>query len=273
MRFPKIALLGIAALTGTALLAQEPKETPQPPAASTEAAAPAVTAAPVAPVAPTFSDEQAIEAFGWFLAHQSGLVALGFTKAEIEVLARGMGAAVAGEPSPNPMEKIGPTIQALIGKRRETALKAMREQGLAETTKFMTEIRAKPGVVSLDDGLAYEVVTPGSGPKPRADQWVKVNYVGRLVSGAVFDRSEEGQPAEFGLDGVIPGWREGLTQVNQGSKVILYIPPQLAYGDQGSPDIPPGSTLIFEVELLEVKDAPPAGTEAPSTGAPEEPKP
>ncbi|HEY5551984.1 MAG TPA: FKBP-type peptidyl-prolyl cis-trans isomerase [Opitutaceae bacterium] len=246
MRFPKIAFLGIAALTGAVLNAQEMKPNSEP----TEA--------------PTFTDEQAVEAFGWFLAHQSGLVALGFTKEEIEVMGRGMALAVTGQPSPHEFEKIGPTIQALIAKRKESALTKMREQGVAESTQFMTEIRAKAGVVSMDNGMAYEVISEGTGPKPRADQWVKVNYVGKLISGAVFDRSEEGKPVEFGLDGVIDGWREGLQQVNQGSKVILYIPPQLAYGDQGSPEIPPASTLIFEVELLEVKDAPPAEPAVPA---------
>jgi FKBP-type peptidyl-prolyl cis-trans isomerase FkpA len=254
MRFPKFALLGIAALTGAALNAQEIKLNLEPTAA---------------PAAPTFTDEQAIEAFGWFLAHQSGLVALGFTKEEIELMGRGMAIAVSGQPSPHDFEKIGPTIQALIAKRKEEAFTRLRNQGLAETAQFMTEVRAKAGVVSMENGMAYEVVSPGSGPKPRPEQWVKVNYVGKLVSGAIFDRSEEGKPVEFQLSGVIDGWREGMQNVNQGSKVVLYIPPHLAYGDNGTPEIPPGSTLIFEVELVEVNDAPteaPAEATAPVTG-------
>ena len=250
MRFPKFALLCIAALTGAALNAQENKLNVEPPA-------------PPAP--PAFTDEQAIEAFGWFLAHQSGLVALGFSKEEVELMSRGMAIAVSGEPSPHDFEKIGPTIQALIAKRKDEAFTRLRNQGLAETAQFMTEVRAKPGVVSMDNGMAFEVVTAGDGPKPRADQWVKVNYVGKLVSGVIFDRSEEGKPVEFGLDGVIDGWREGMQNVNQGSKVVFYIPPHLAYGDNGTPEIPPGSTLIFEVELVEVKDAPPPEADAPAT--------
>lgn len=254
MRFPKSALLGIAVLTGAALNAQEIKLNLEP-------------TAPEAP--PAFTDAQAIEAFGWFLAHQSGLVALGFSREEIELMSRGMATAVSGEPSPHEFEKIGPTIQALIAKRKDDAFARMRAQGLAETAKFMTDVRAKAGVVSMDNGMAYEVVSAGAGPKPRAEQWVKVNYVGKLVSGAVFDRSEEGKPVEFQLSGVIDGWREGLQNVNQGSKVILYIPPHLAYGDNGTPEIPPGSTLIFEVELVEVNDAATdaaAGATAPATG-------
>jgi FKBP-type peptidyl-prolyl cis-trans isomerase len=251
MRFQKFALLGIAALIGAALNAQEI----QP---NTEAAAAAIP--------PAFTDAQAIEAFGWFLAHQSGLVALGFTKEEVELMSRGMAVAVSGQPSPHDFEKIGPTIQALIAKRKDEAFTRLRNQGLEETAQFMTEVRAKEGVVTMDNGMAYEVISAGTGPKPRADQWVKVSYVGKLVSGAVFDRSEEGNTVEFALDGVIDGWREGMQNVNEGSKVILYIPPHLAYGDNGTPEIPPGSTLIFEVELLEVKDAPPADAAAPATG-------
>jgi FKBP-type peptidyl-prolyl cis-trans isomerase len=248
MRFPKIALLGIAVLTGAALNAQEIK----------------LNLDPTTP--PAFTDEQALEAFGWFLAHQSGMVALGFSKEEVEIMKRGMALAVSGEPSPHDFEQISPSIQTLVGKRREAALERLRLQGLADTQKFMTEIRAKEGVISMGNGLAYEIVSPGDGPKPRADQWVKVNYVGRFIDGTVFDSSPEGTPAEFGLDGVIDGWSEGMQQVNKGSKVILYIPPHLGYGDNGADRIPPSATLIFEVELVDVMDAPPPEAAVPATG-------
>ncbi len=238
MRYPKTALLAIMALSSAIVSAQDIKLNMEP------------------TPAPTFTDEQAIEAFGWFLARNTGLIALGFTEKEVATLSRGMAKAVTGEKLPYEIEQIGPSIQALIGKRQDAALAKMREHGLQESAKFMTEIRTKPGVVSLPNGSAYEVVSAGTGPKPREDQMVKVNYTGRLISGDVFDSSEPGVPVEFVLDSVIPGWREGLVHVNQGSKVMLYIPPHLAYGDSGSPEIPPSSTLIFEVELLEVRDAP-----------------
>lgn len=247
MRFTKFALVGMMALGAAVLSAQDIKLNLDQPAA---------------PEAPAFTDEEAIESFGWFLAHQTGLVALGFSNDEIAILSRGMAKAVRGEAAPQDFEKIGPKIQSIIGARREAALSKMRDQGLAESLKFFEEVRAKEGVVSLPSGLAYEIVTEGTGPKPRKDQMVKVNYTGRLISGQVFDSSEGGEPAEFVLDGVIEGWSEGLTYVPQGSKVILYIPPHLAYGDTGSGEIPPGSTLIFEVELLEVKDAPKPEAEA-----------
>lgn len=256
MRFPKTALLAVATLSGAVAFAQDIKINLDPNAATAE----------VPVVAPTFTDEQAIESFGWFLAHQSGLVALGFNESEVATISRGMAKAVSGQPAPQDFTLIGSKIQELIGKRQEVALDKMRQQGLAESVAFMTEVRAKAGVVSLPNGLAYEVISAGTGPKPREDQIVTVNYVGRLISGVIFDRSGEGAPVEFNLGGVISGWREGLVHINQGSKAVLFIPPHLAYGDSGSDDIPPSSTLIFEIELLEVKDAPKAAAEPAPTG-------
>ena len=250
MRLYKLALLGTMALSGAALSAAD---TPAAKPAA-DASVPNITLN-LPKTEETFTKDQTIEAFGWFLAQQTGLVALGFTKDEIAALSRGMSAAVNGQPAPYDMNKIGPSIQSLLAARRQTALAKMREEGMAETAKFMAEVKTRPGVVTLDDGLAYQIVKEGDGPAPRPDQFVKVNYVGRLVDGTEFDRSEEGKPVEFGLKSVIPGWSEGLTHVKKGGKAILYIPPQLAYGDQGAPGIRPGSTLVFEVELLDVKDA------------------
>ena len=81
-----------------------------------------------------------------------------------------------------------------------------------------------------------------------------MHYTGKLIDGTVFDSSvQRGEPAEFPLDQVIPGWTEGIQKVNKGGKITLYVPPQLAYGDEGRPSIPPGSTLVFDVELLDIK--------------------
>ncbi len=94
---------------------------------------------------------------------------------------------------------------------------------------------------------------------------MKVNYTGTLVDGTVFDSSaQRGQPAEFPLDGVIPGWTEGIQKIGKGGKIKLYVPPELGYGDEGRPGIPPGSTLIFDVELLDIKPTP----AAPAAAAP-----
>ena len=113
--------------------------------------------------------------------------------------------------------------------------------------------KSKPGVVTLPSGLQYTVLTEGTGPKPTLQDQVKCHYTGSLVDGHVFESSyTNGQPATFGVGGVIKGWTEALQLMNTGSKWRLFIPSQLAYGDADNGPIPGGSTLIFDVELLEI---------------------
>lgn len=120
--------------------------------------------------------------------------------------------------------------------------------------EYMAENAKKDGVVTTASGLQYEILTPAEGAKPVASDRVKVHYHGTLLDGTVFDSSiERGTPAEFGITQVIAGWQEGLQLMNVGSKVRFVIPSDLAYGDQGAGQmIAPGTTLIFEVELLEI---------------------
>jgi len=121
-------------------------------------------------------------------------------------------------------------------------------------TDFLEENKKKPGVTTTESGLQYEVITQGYGPQPSAQDVVRVHYKGTLINGNEFDSSySRNQPAEFPLDGVIRGWTEGLQLMNTGSKYRLVIPSNLGYGPQGmGPQIPPDSTLIFEVELLDI---------------------
>lgn len=124
------------------------------------------------------------------------------------------------------------------------------EQGKA----FLEENKKRPNVVTLPSGLQYEVITEGKGKKPQATDQVKCHYEGTLIDGTLFDSSvKRGQPAVFGVNQVIPGWVEALQLMPEGSKWKLYIPSELAYGAQGAGEmIPPHSTLVFEVELIEV---------------------
>ncbi len=119
---------------------------------------------------------------------------------------------------------------------------------------FLEANKKKPGVVSLPSGLQYEVITEGKGIKPLARNKVTCHYHGTLIDGTVFDSSvKRGQPATFPLNMVIKGWTEGLQLMQVGSKWRFFIPPQLAYGDrQTGAHIGPNSTLVFEVELLDV---------------------
>ena len=123
-----------------------------------------------------------------------------------------------------------------------------------EGEKFLAENKTKSGVLTTESGLQYQVVTEGKGAKPTAADKVKVHYTGTLLDGTKFDSSvDRGEPAEFGVGQVIKGWTEGLQIMPVGSKYIFWIPSELAYGEQGAgADIKPGSTLKFEVELLDI---------------------
>jgi FKBP-type peptidyl-prolyl cis-trans isomerase len=134
-----------------------------------------------------------------------------------------------------------------LAEEREMANKQAENEFLAENSK-------KPGVNVTGSGLQYEVIREGNGPKPAATDTVRVHYEGTLTDGTVFDSSySRGEPIEFPLDGVIPGWTEGLQLMGEGGKYRLIIPSALGYGPQGAGgQIPPYSTLIFEVELLNI---------------------
>lgn len=129
------------------------------------------------------------------------------------------------------------------------------KQAQTSSDTFLTENAKKAGIKTTASGLQYLVTKEGTGKQPAASSVVKVHYTGKLVDGTVFDSSvERGEPIEFPLNQVIPGWTEGLQLMKEGGKATLYIPSQLGYGEQGVPGtIPPHSTLIFDVELIEVK--------------------
>jgi len=126
------------------------------------------------------------------------------------------------------------------------------EANLRSSEQFLAENAGKEGVTVTESGLQYEVVSEGSGPKPTEDSRVRVHYEGRLVNGRVFDSSiERGEPVDFGVTEVIPGWTEALQLMPEGSKWKLYIPPNLGYGENAPPAIGPNQALIFDVELLQ----------------------
>lgn len=134
----------------------------------------------------------------------------------------------------------------------------MQEKIAADTQAaekvFFDENKNKEGVITLESGLQYEIINEGNGQKPSATDQVQCHYEGQLLDGTVFDSSiKRGQPASFGVNQVIPGWVEALQLMPEGSKWRLYIPAALGYGANGAGDvIPPYSTLIFDVELLEI---------------------
>jgi len=148
-------------------------------------------------------------------------------------------------------QKMQAQAQEMQAKAHEAAAPA-RKAG----EEFLSTNKSKEGVVSLPSGLQYKILKAGTGPKPTANDTVTCNYRGTLINGKEFDSSfNRGQPATFQVGGVIKGWTEALQLMPVGSKWQLFIPADLAYGDRGSPpDIGPGETLIFEVEVLSIAD-------------------
>jgi len=144
---------------------------------------------------------------------------------------------------------------AEISAKMEAGKKSAFEAVLAQGEKFLAENKTKEGVKVTESGLQYMVVKEGDGAMPLASSTVSVHYTGTLLDGTVFDSSvQRGQPATFPVNGVIAGWTEALQMMKVGSSWKLFIPYQLAYGDQSAGGaIGPYSTLIFDVELLEIK--------------------
>lgn len=148
------------------------------------------------------------------------------------------------------VEEAGAIIQTAM----DDAAAKKGETNIAEEAAFLEKNGKKAGMITTASGLQYEVIKEGTGVNPKASDTVRVDYVGTLLDGTVFDSSiERGQAAEFPLDGVIPGWTEGIQTMKVGGKTKFYIPSKLAYGETGAGGlVTPNATLIFDVDLLEV---------------------
>jgi FKBP-type peptidyl-prolyl cis-trans isomerase FkpA len=139
--------------------------------------------------------------------------------------------------------------------KKQAEMEAQGKKNVAAEATFLAGNGKKEGVVTTASGLQYQVLTAGKGAKPKAADSVKVHYTGTLLDGTKFDSSyDRKEPAQFVLNSVVPGWTEALQLMPVGSKYKLWIPAKLGYGEQGTPGgpIPPNSTLVFEVELLEI---------------------
>jgi FKBP-type peptidyl-prolyl cis-trans isomerase len=242
--------------------------TPAKPATTAPAAAPvnAPAAAPVvAPPAPKYTVAQMMEVYGLMLAVRAGMPELEFSAADIDSIAKGMKMALAGQEPQVDMQAISVQLQDLLGGRQQAFLTKLRAAQVAAGNALFAKLKQEKDVTILPSGLAYKVTKPGTGAVPKLGQMVSINYTGALSTGQVFDsNAESGQPVEILLQvataespkGVIAGFVEGLQKVGVGGKITLYIPPALGYGEQMVPGIPPGSTLVFDVEVVGAKEAP-----------------
>jgi FKBP-type peptidyl-prolyl cis-trans isomerase FklB len=182
-----------------------------------------------------------------------------------EALSKGIGDVLRSKPMAMTDQELQATLQAFQQKmmqkqqeamaKKQSEMKVVAEKNKSDGKKFLDDNAKKSGVKSTSSGLQYKVIKEGKGEKPKDSDIVETNYRGTTIDGKEFDNSaKHGASASFPVNGVIKGWAEALKLMPVGSKWELYIPSELAYGDEGyGDDIPPGSTLVFEVELLDIK--------------------
>jgi FKBP-type peptidyl-prolyl cis-trans isomerase FkpA len=209
-----------------------------------------VFVAPVLAADPQTDDQKAFYALGVGLSKQ--LMQLQpLTPGEVEMINAGLGDALNGKPAKADPEQFGPKIREIAQARMKVAGEAEKKKGV----EFLEKASKEKGAKKTESGLVYTETTPGTGDQPKASDTVKVNYRGTLIDGTEFDSSyKRNQPATFPLSGVIKCWTEGVQLMKVGGKSKLVCPSDIAYGDRGSPPtIKPGSTLVFEVELLSIE--------------------
>jgi FKBP-type peptidyl-prolyl cis-trans isomerase len=248
-----------------------------------ETATPAVEPvdpAPVAEVATPVSTENdaAYQAMGFAMASQLRLN-IGFTDAELDQIFAGMKIAAKGGEEPENFQQAVQQAQTIyMGKMQAAQAEeqkkaaALAEENKAKAAGFFASLDGKKGIQKTESGLYYEVIEEGAGESPAVTDRVKVNYRGTLTDGREFDANDG---AEFMVSRVVPGFSEGLQLMKEGGKLKLYIPAELGYGDSPARPgsiIQPGSTLVFDLELIEVTAVPPPPT-SPPPGLPANMKP
>jgi FKBP-type peptidyl-prolyl cis-trans isomerase FklB len=263
-RFLLVSTAAVALVAGSMLAAAQPP--PSGAAPSSETAAPAKKAPAKAGAAneATAKSKTSSPSYSVGVSMGEQLRASGVPPELINAqqLAQGVHDAMSGKASMS--DKDRENLRGLVDSVGESNHRA--------AAKFLAENGKKPDVVTTASGLQYKVMAAGSGASPKATDEVTVNYRGTLINGTEFDSSyKRGQPANFQVNRVIPGWTEALGLMKPGAKWQLFIPPQLAYDLRSAPPIPPGSLLIFEVELLSVKAAPPSAAQPAAPAQPATP--
>ncbi len=225
------------------------------PAPKEEAAAPAATEL-------TTLEQKVTYIVGFRMASQAKQGEFALDKAAMDLAISDVAAGKEARITEDEQQKIMMDFQTQQEAKRQAESEKQAAENLEKGKAFLAENAKKDGVKVTESGLQYKVITPveGDAAKPKPEDTVKVHYHGTLVSGDVFDSSKDrGQPVTFPVSGVIQGWVEGLQLMKVGEKFELYIPAELAYGENGPASIGPNATLIFEVELLEINPAAPAG--------------
>jgi FKBP-type peptidyl-prolyl cis-trans isomerase FkpA/FKBP-type peptidyl-prolyl cis-trans isomerase FklB len=201
-----------------------------------------------APQDPANDDQKTLYALGLAISQSLGTFSL--SDVELDMVKNGLTDGVLKRTPKADLQTFGPKIQQLQQARLALVAEGEKKAGAA----FLAKAASEKGATKTESGIVITTIKPGTGAVPKATDTVKVHYHGTLTDGTVFDSSvKRGEPATFPLDKVIKCWTEGVQQIKVGGKSRLVCPSNLAYGDAGSPPvIKPGSTLVFEVELLEV---------------------
>lgn len=265
----KLALVALILLGGVPFMAFAQQGEASPDAAATDAAE---AAGP--------SQDEILFAFGYALGANTPL-AMGFSMEEVDLVIEGIRAAVAGEEEPGDMQTLMLEVQRMIQDKVQAAqaeeqaqAEVQAQENVAAGAEYLAEKKEQdPEIQSTESGLHYKVIEAGEGPKPDPQDSVRVHYHGTLIDGTVFDSSRDrGQPATFPLNGVIPGFSEGLQLVGEGGRIVLMVPSDLGYGNQARGAIPPGSLLTFDVEVIEVIEASGGERQAPGFTPPPPPQ-
>lgn len=267
MRLPLFrGALALALAVAAPLAFAQPETTPVQPE----------TPAQAEPAAPAPEDSRTIASYA--LGFQiGGNFATEQVELDLDAFVAGLRAATASENAIYTAEQMQQAIAAFqqeVAAAQQARIAAEGAANLAAGQEFLAQNAQREGVTVLDSGLQIERLAEGTGDSPDAGDQVSVHYTGTLVDGTVFDSSRErGEPATFPLGGVIPGFAEGLSQLKEGGRAKLYIPPSIGYGERGGGPIPPNATLIFDVELLDVIDvavAPAPGEDPAPADQPEQ---
>lgn len=210
---------------------------------------------------PKTDEEKTLYALG--IALSRNLASFNLTPDELKMVEAGLADGVSGGTPKIDMNEFGPKIQAFAKDRATKAAAKEKDASKGYLEKAATE----KGATKLPSGVIYTETSAGSGAAPKPTDRVKVHYTGKLTSGETFDSSvDRGEPVTFPLNGVIPCWTEGVQKMKVGGKAKLVCPSDTAYGDRGAPPkIKPGATLVFDVELLGIEEAP-AKPAAPAAG-------
>lgn len=256
----------IITATSAALLGCPDKTPPPPPPAQTPPATSATPPKP--PPAPPLTAEEkqnALYALGAVVVKRTPVGQLGLSETELGEVVKGLKDTVGGKDPAVKTEEGGPLVDRLIKQKEEARAAEQKKKGEA----FLATAAKEKGAQKLPSGLIFIGEKPGSGASPTPTDRVKVNYRGTLIDGTEFDSSyKRGQPAEFPLNGVIKCWTEGLQKMKPGGKAKLVCPFDIAYGERGMPNIPPYSTLVFEVELISIQPPTPPTPVTPAPAAP-----